>query len=291
MFAEDSAARVVNILRGKTVGDFFSFFSNNFHLFSGGLGNLEQLTLLNQNLQESVATANFSFLPKLKVLWLQSSNLTKFTFPRDSAIANLDNLNLRSNPLLDVDELPYENFKNLKILELGKNQGIDIHCISIPCRNNVMNVSKIAKLPNTLVKLSVNLNEKPSAAYLQHLTKLKTLTIYTKADFDYNSLSGLPSLGHLQVEYVTPASHALNITLEGCPVSLEVWVTIDGGDVRSFQNRCPKILEIFLVTYKPCDCGVFNQLKTGVGEYRNSLHLFADYLVEIYTTRFFYKHQ
>ena len=186
-------------------------------------------------------------------------------------IANLEELSLHSNPLLDIDALPYENFKNLTNLYLSKT--------------NAMNVSKIAKLPSKLVALSVDLNENPSAAYFQHLTKLKTLYIYAKIDLEYHSFSRLPSLEELYVEYVTPASQVLKITLEGCPVSLSyIDLTIEEGDVESLQNKCRNISSgIHLTTNKPCNCGVFNELnKTGVGEYCNSLnfYLFTENLVE-----------
>ena len=169
-------------------------------------------------------------------------------------IANLEELSLHSNPLLDIEALPYENLKNITNLDLG--------------RNYVMNVSKIAKLPNTLVRLHVDLNENPSAAYFQHLTKLKTLYIYAKIDLEYHSFSEIESLEALNVIYDTPASQVLKITLEGCPVSLSyVDVFNEEGDVESLENKCPNVSEIHLTTNKPCDCGVFNQLnKTGVGE-------------------------
>ena len=148
-----------------------------------------------------------------------------------------------------------------------------------------MNVSKIAEFPNTLVKLYIDLNENPSASYFQHLTKLKKLVIHAKVDFEYHPiLSRLQSLEQLWVEYVTPESQVLKITLEGCPVSLSfVGLEIEEGNVESFENKCPNVSEIDLINDdKPCDCGVFNQLKTGVGEYRKSLffHLFAENLVE-----------
>ena len=156
-----------------------------------------------------------------------------------------------------METLPYGHFKNLTNLDLGKNK--------------VMNVSTIARLPNKLVELDVDLNENPSADYFQHLTKLKTLYINSKVVLNYHSLSQLQTLENLQVTYETPASQVLNITLEGCPVSLsKVHVTIGGGDVDSFENKCPNVSEIFLINKKPCDCGVFNQLKTGVGGYLNS---------------------
>ena len=121
--------------------------------------NLEQLRVLSLNLQDSVATANFSSLPKLKLLRLTTSNLTtKFSIPPNGVIANLEFLSLsNSNPLLDYDTLPYQNFKNLSILYLFG--------------------SKIAKLPSTLVELDVELkeNEKPILAEFQHFKNLETV--------------------------------------------------------------------------------------------------------------------
>ena len=55
-----------------------------------------------------------------------------------------------------------------------------------------MNSSKIAKLPNTLVKLKVDMNGKPSEADFQHLKKLDIVQIFTKAECNcglYNQLT------------------------------------------------------------------------------------------------------
>ena len=97
------------------------------------------------------------------------------------AIANLEWLRLSSNPLLDIDRIPFEYFWKLRRLDLFKNSG--------------MSGSTIKKLPNTLVQLAVDLNGNgnPSAADFQHLTKLRELTIYTnKCDCGlYKQLSSI----------------------------------------------------------------------------------------------------
>ena len=164
--------------------------------FLEGLGNLEQLELRAQNLQDTFATANFSFLPKMKALKLSDCNLTEFNIQPASVIANLEVLSLHSNPLLNINAL-------------------------------------IPKLPNTLVELGIDLNENHNATYFQHLTGLKTLTIFPKVDLEYHAFSRLQSLDRLIVIYKTPASQALNITLEDCPVSLSyVDLDIELGDVE-----------------------------------------------------------
>ena len=83
------------------------------------------------------------------------------------AIANLEWLKLSSNPLLNIDRIPFEYFWKLRNLELFKNSG--------------MSGSTIKKLPSSLVKLDVDLNGNgnPAATDFQHLTKLKELTVYT----------------------------------------------------------------------------------------------------------------
>ena len=159
----------------------WSFLLNNFVLiFVGGLGNLEELKIYRQNFQDSLATAYFtSHLPNLKVLQLSNCNLTNFNIPPASAIANLETLILWFNPLLDIDGIPFENFKKLRNLELVIK---------------TMSASAVKKFPNTLVELMVYYSkENFSAVDFQHLNKLEKLTIWSDngpCDCDlYNQLT------------------------------------------------------------------------------------------------------
>ena len=166
--------------------------------------------ILDQNLQDSVATANFSFLPKLKVLGIYTSNLTKLTIPPAGVIANLEELRLTSNPL-DLDTLTYENFKNLKVLDV---------------RDSEMEMSTIKKFPSTLVELIIYLKKMSSADGFQHLNV---------------SLSGLQRLKELAVIYNIPESKMLDINLEGCPATLSKGIFLFFVVIRFIKSNLPAV--------------------------------------------------
>ena len=187
-----------------------------------------------QNIQDTFFEENWTTVPKLKVLSITDSKLTTFV----GLFGTLEKLTLTSNK---------------------------------PFR---LSASTMNELPSALVELAADLDGKLSATDFQNLKKLKKLSINPYADVDYKIFSGLQSLQELYVQYKTPTSHILNITIEACPASLSLF-SIDAQQLGSLENRCSNISELTLSTGVACDSDLNCKLLTQVGEYRNPISYFS----------------